>query len=693
MAANNALRITELDFDSIKRNLKTFLSERSGFDSFNFEGSNWSILLDILAYNTHMQGYYINAVANEMFLDSAQLRDSVLSHAKLMNYTPTSKRAATAFIDIDVTPSTGESATQTTLTLNKYTRFISNSDDGKTLMFAVDGSDTTTKANGKFSFSNVQIKQGDVITTQNIFNRSTNPQRRFNIPSANVDTSTLSVIVQKSLTNTTTEVYTEADDITEVTADSTVYYLEENPESNGSYSIIFGDNYLGKQPANGAVVIMTYIDTLGVLGNGVESFTLVDDIDGFSSNVIVNTVAASASGSNKESVESIKFRAPIHYTTQNRAVTTKDYENLLLKDYPNIQAISVWGGQDNDPPVYGKVFISMLPRDGYYITEIEKQRIITEIITNRSMITATPEIVDPEILYLVLNVAVRYDPSLTNLTSDQLEALVRSTILDYKDTQLVDFNDSFRSSVLLRNIDDIDPSIRASELTVYVQKRVELAANTSANYTVDFGVKLKPGGVFDRIETYPDLVVMDVNGVNRNIKIEENANTLTGITSITVRSGGNGYVRNPTITISGDGIGATANATIVNGSVDSINIIETGTGYTQASVVISGGGGSGATAIARLQADRASLYSYYFGNYGKKVVVNSAIGTIFYDLGRVNLRSLTPISVTENAQYAQNILAINAIPASSIITSNRNRIVSIDENDSSAIQITMIAER
>lgn len=691
-SSNNALRITELDFDSIKDNLKTFLRGRSGFSDFNFEGSNWSLLLDALAYNTHYMGYYVNAVANEMFLDTAQLRDSVLSHAKLLGYIPTSKRASTGYVSVRVTPAPTEDLSKSVLTLDRYKRLVSDTDDGKAIIFVTNEASTAIKSNGSFLFSNVEIKQGDVVTTQSIFNQATNPDRRFNIPTANVDTSTLIVRVQRSLVNTSSEIYTEADDITEVTGNSAVYYLEENPESNGSYSIIFGDNYLGKKPANGSVIIMTYLDTLGPSADYIDNFTMLDQIDGYSANISITAIAETSGGSLKEPIDTIKYRAPRHYTVQNRAVTTKDYNSLITKDYPNVQAVSVWGGQENDPPVYGKIFISIMPRNGYYLTVEEKQRIINEIISTRSIVTVTPEIIDPEILYLVLNVTVRYDPSATIYSESELKALIRSEILTYKDEELIDFSDSFRSSVLMKRIDNVDPSIKASELSLYVQKRVELIANVSTNYTVDFGVPLKPGGVFDRISTTPFVVLQDIQGVSRECRIEESANTLTGITSVSVRYGGSGYKTNPTVLIAGDGVGATANASIVNGSVSKINIINTGSGYTQASVEITGGGGSGATATARLQADRATLYSYYFASSGRKVVVNENIGQIRYDLGQITLNRFTPLSVLENDTYNPDTIAINAIPNSMIVRSTRNQIVTIDEDDASSIQITMIAE-
>jgi hypothetical protein len=689
--SNNALRVTELDFDSIKDNLKTFLRERSGFTDFNYEGSNWSLVLDALAYNTHYMGYYVNAVANEMFLDTAQLRDSVLSHAKLMGYTPTSIRGAVAYVNIVVTPEPGEPDTGS-LTLRKYTRLLSDTNDGTSYIFVVNESESASKANGVFTFSNVAIKQGDVVTKTAIFDTNTNDLRRFNIPSANIDTSTLIVQVQRSLTNTSTEYYTIADDITEVDADSPVFYLEENPESNGSYAIVFGDNYLGKQPANGSVVIMTYLDSVGRDANEIDSFAMLDGVGNFSANLRVDTVAASAGGAPKESINKIKFRAPLHYTTQNRAVTETDYETLILKDYPNIQAASVWGGQFNDPPIYGKVFISLLPRDGYYITTQEKQRIVNEIIATRSVVTVTPEIVDPEILYLLLNITVRYNPKLTRRGAKELKEMIREQVLTYKDENLIDFDDVFKPSILLRQIDNLDTAITGSDVKVKVQKRVELDANTTSTYTVDFGVSLAPGNIFNRITTHPAIYFDDREAIRREAYIEENANTLTGISTIKVTSGGRSYKTNPTVVISGDGLGATANATIVNGAVSKVTLITTGSGYSQANVDFSGGKGTGAAAVARLQMDRASLYSYYYSGSGRKIVLDDDVGYINYKQGLVVLQNITPMGVIENNVFNENYISVSAVPESSVVSSNRNRILSIDDNDSAAIQITLIPE-
>jgi hypothetical protein len=437
---------------------------------------------------------------------------------------------------------------------------------------------------------------------------------------------------------------------------------------------------------------MTYLETLGVNGNAVGDFFLLDDINGYSSNVSIETVSASAGGSAKEALETVRFRAPLYYTTQNRSVTTKDFESLIPRDYPNIQSISVWGGQDNDPPIYGKVFLSILPRDGYYLTREEKERIVDNIIRQRSVVTVTPEIVDPEMLYIKLNLIVRFDSKLTTLTRTELKELIRTSIIDYKDRELSTFSGVFRSSALLREIDNVDPSIRSSEMEVRVQKRLVVTANTTQNYVVDFGIPLTPGGIFDRIETYPATVITDTEEINRECFFEEQANTLTGITSVTMRSGGSRYKTAPTVTITGDGLGAEATSKIVNGSVKSVTVTNPGTGYTQASVSFSGGKGDGASAIATSQANRATLYSFYYGLNGQKTIVSTDAGSILYDTGKVYLNQFAPITLLENDYYAEDELSIVAYPKSTVIRSVRNQIVTIDEDDASSIVIDMIEE-
>lgn len=691
--SNTSLRVAELDFFSIKSNLKDYLRGQDRFSDFDFDGAGLDAILELLAYNTHYMGIYLNMVSQEMFLDTAQNRDSILSHAKLTNYVPTSKLASTAVVNVYVTPSQSESQNTQAITLQKYTKLLADNDDGEAYSFIVMQSKSATKSNGRFVFANVVIQQGEVITNQFVHNDTSNPQRVYNIPTANVDTTTIQVIVQESTTNTTHDVYTQAEDVTEITANSTVFFVEESPESNGTFSIYLGDGYLGKKPRDGNILIVTYLDTLGKQANKSKRFTCLEPIDGFSDNISIATVGASAGGASKESIETIRFRAPLFYTVQNRCVTKNDYEALLLKDYPNIEAISVWGGEDNDPVVYGRVYISLKPKEGFWITTEEKERIKTEVIAGRSVVAITPEIVDPEYLYLIFQVNVNYDPLLTNFDADQLKSLIRETILDYRDTELNNFRGSFRPSLLARQIDFIDPSIKNCEINFYLQKRFEPLLGTKKTYNLQFRSPLKNGGVFDKMYSYPTFSMYDSSRTLREVKIEEITETLTGVSAIKVTNAGAGYDSVPLVTILGDGVGATAEAHLTNGKVDYVTLLTEGTGYTKATAAFSGGGdGLGASAVVSLDANRATLQAFYVRPTGEKVIVDSNVGKIYYNIGKITLTNFQPIEITENDQYDDTWITLNVRPANTVIQAARNQIITIDENDSSSIQITMVEE-
>ena len=410
MAGANSMRISELDFDSIKENLKNYLKSQSEFSDFDFDGAGMNVLLDILAYNTHYMGYYLNMVGNEAFLDTAQIRSSIISHAKHTNYLPTSMIGASANVNITATPQAGE-PDDTTLTLPKYTKFVSEPLNGVNYIFCTTGAKSATKANGVFTFNNVEIKQGDPITQS--YTGLT--ERKIKIPSANVDTSTITVIVQNSSVDTTILNYTIADDLTEITANSTVFFLEENSDETGSYTLTFGDNIIGKAITQDNIVTIRFLETSGSYANKVNTFSIIGSVGSFGT-VAVNSNAAAAGGAERESIEAIRFHAPIEYATQNRAVTVNDYQQLIAKDYPNIDAVSVWSGDENDPPIYGKTFISLKPKLNYFITEIEKERIKDQIIRKRAVLTVTPEIVNTDYVYLLVNAKVNYNPNLSTLS-------------------------------------------------------------------------------------------------------------------------------------------------------------------------------------------------------------------------------------------------------------------------------------
>lgn len=686
-SSNVAMRISELDFASIKSNLIEFMKNQSEFSDYDFEGSGMSVLMDILAYNTHYMGYYLNMVGNEMFLDTAQLRPSIVSHAKQIDYVPGSATGAKATINLKITPSGSEDNVATTLTLPKYSTFTSLPYQGEVYTFSTTEARTTTKANGSFVFSNVSITQGEPLST--VYTVSEN-RSEFTIPSANVDTDTIDVFVQQSSTNSATEIFTMADDITEVLGNSAVYFLTER---DNEYSIQFGDNVIGKSLSNGNIITINYLDTSGAKANKVNAWASLANIGGYSGNVIVQSVSAAAGGGDRETVEEIRYRAPKAYTAQNRAVTVGDYEALLLKDYPFIDTISVWSGDENDPPVYGKVFVSIKPKAGYEITQTEKLRIVNEIIATRSVLTVFPEIIDPDYTFILVNATVNYNPSLTNATEAEITQLVRQSIIDYKNSELVKFGSTFRLSKLQQAIDNAHGSILGSSVKIQVQKRIPITLSSIRNYTAKFTLPLYKGVIDDKFFSFPEMTVLDNEGISRRVFIEDTPNSLTGIDSIEIIDGGEGYESPPQVVITGDGSGATATARIVNGKVASISIDNRGTEYTVATVSFISDSGRRASAKVNLEARNGILRTYYYKTNGEKIIVNNDAGSIDYVSGEVRLINLRTSEVVVNNRYPVNILTLNGTSFDDIIVPLRNRILDIDENDQASINIKLVPEK
>lgn len=685
MATSNTIfRIAELDFDAIKTNLKDYLRSQNQFSDYDFEGSGMNILLDVLAYNTHYMSYYLNMVANEMFIDSAQLDNSVASHAKKLNYIPTSRLAAEATVNVTITPPNGN--TMGSVLLPKYTAFQSEAIDGINYTFTTDQAYIATKnvSSNTFTFPNVTLKQGEHLTST-FTATPTNLSQPFLIPSANVDTSTLLVTVQASALDTTANTYTQSKDLTEVSANSKVYFLQ--PDIGGQFSIYFGDNVLGKGLSNGNIIIADYLVTEGDASNKANVFTVMSPIGGFS-NISTTTVSSAAGGSLAETLEEVKFRAPIAYTAQNRAVTVNDYTTLLLKDYPNIDQISVWSGEDNDPIVYGKVFISLKPKAGYTLTTSERLRIKNEIIANRSVLTITPELIDPEYLYVLLNVTVYYEKVKTSYSPLEIQTIVRNAIISYSNSELGKFNLPFMFSRLQAAIDSADPSIQNSEMTVNLQKRFVPQVNSSVNYSVTFDTPLHRGSLTDGLYSYPAFKIRDSNDVIRSAYIDEVFLSYTGVEKINVLNPGSGYTY-AGIEITGDGSGAKAEATIVNGRIESITITDRGSGYTRATAVIIGDG-SQATIEAILSAKTGTLETYYYKENGEKIILNSSAGTVNYETGKITLDNFLPIDIVSNPDYSPGIFTLNIKPDNQRIEPLRNRIVTLDTNDNLAIQITVV---
>ena len=680
------LRISELDFDTIKTNLKTFLNQQSEFTDYDFDGAGLNILLDILAYNTHYNAYYLNMVANEAFLDTSLLRDSAVSHAKTLNYVPHSTRAPVAIIDFSVESNT---TTAATMTISDGFSFLSNQIDSKSYNFVVLDDVTVTKANSKFVFENLEIYEGQLVTYNFTHNSATNPKQVFTLPDNNIDTTTLKVTVAPSVGNTSTSVYNKVTDILNVAGTSEVFFLQE--ERSGKYQIYFGNDVVGKSLPDGASVSTTYLLNNGTAANKANNFvataTLTDSLGNSQTNFTITPVSAAAGGADRESVDDIKFSAAAQFSTQNRLVTFKDYESYILNNYPNLDSVSIWGGEDNVPRVYGKVFVSLKPTANYYISEAEKQRIIDEIISPKAIVAVQTEILDPEFLYLIVESDVQYDAKKTNSSETAIKQSIRNAVLTYRDRELNKFDTRFILSKMQDDIDDTDlNAILGSETIVRVQKRFKPTIASSQAYTINFNVPLHRGTISNKLVS-SEFGVNDSNGVTRTVTFEEIPQSYSGITSISISNPGTGYTTAPTVTITGDGTGATATATIVNGSIQSIEVTNRGIDYSRAIITITGGGGYGATATAVIDARTGVLRTIYYDTNAERQIVDSTAGTIDYDTGIVTINDINIRSINTDDE----LIRLSIESEKGIIQSVRNTILTIDEDDPTSIVTTLEA--
>ena len=469
------LNISQLNFDAIKANLKRFLSNQSQFKDYDFEGSGMAVLLDLLAYNTHYLSYNANILANEMFIDTADLRNSIVSLAKALGYTPNSPTAAYADINLVVNNATG-----TSLTMDTGTRFTT-SVDGTSYSFVTIDDHTITPVDGVYTFSNIKIYEGTYITFS-YTNNSSDIDQRFIIPSANADLSTLKVTVQNSAGDTTVNTYTKATSITQLDSTSKVYFLQE--AEDGKFEIYFGDGVIGRALDDGNIIILKYVVTNKTAANGASSFSLSGNIGGFS-DVSITVNSNAANGAEAQSNESIKFNAPKSYAAQDRAVTIEDYKSKVRELYANTKSVSAWGGEDAETPFYGRVYISINPTSGSTLTDTTKNSIVTEL-KKYSVASVTPVIVDPETTSLLLTSTVRYNEKATTKTAETLKTDVTNALTNYNDNTLNQFDSIFRYSKVLELIDDADSSILSNITTLRIRKPFTPTLGSSTNYTVYF---------------------------------------------------------------------------------------------------------------------------------------------------------------------------------------------------------------
>ena len=477
MATNNKrIRVGELDFDGIKDNLKDYLKSQDQFKDYNFEGSGLSILLDVLAYNTHYNALYTNLAVNEMFLDSASKRESVVSIAKMLGYLPRSAKCAKATLNIRVVP-TGANPLAF-VTLDALAPFATSINQ-QSYLFYTRESYSSALVNGAYTFNNVVITEGQPLEYRYTYDDTL----RFIIPNKDVDIDTLSVRVQESSTGAFTT-YNYSNQITSVDKNTRAFFLKE--VEDGKYEVYFGDGIIGYKPSAGNVVLINYFKSSKEVANGASVFNLQAAIANIGT-VTITTTTAATGGASPESIDSIKKNAPVNYSAQNRAVTAEDYKVILPQLYSNVDTISVWGGEENDPPTYGKVFICVKPTTGETLTPETKEKIKTEVLKSKNVVSIIPELVDPEYLRILITSTIYYNPIITNLSGTTIETLARQAIVTFNQKELNKFDSVMRYSRLSNVIDSSADGIVNSNTIIRLRKSIVPVFNRVQSYQINIG--------------------------------------------------------------------------------------------------------------------------------------------------------------------------------------------------------------
>lgn len=549
--ANTTVNLVGLDFDELKNSLKSYLTTQNRFQDINFEGSNINVLLDVLAYNTYLNTFYTNMIASEMFLDTAQRRDSVISHAKSLNYLPRSFRSAKAYVNITITPST----TANTVVLAKGTNF-STRVGANTFVFTVPETRIITSTNNTFIAANTAIYEGQFLTDTYVMDYTVENQR-FLISSEVVDTDSISVLVYENGNQTPIE-YMPSTSLFGLTSTSQVFFIQA--AASERYEILFGDGALGRKPQNGAVIIVNYRTSSGELANSARNFTIGSSIDGHS-NVVVTTVTAASGGTTSESTSSIRFNAPRFFQTQERAVTAQDYKTLLLARFPEITSVSVYGGEDDIPPRYGKVLIAVDVANADGVAEYQKNE-YTNYVRDRCSLSIDPIIVTPQFMYVDVTAKIRYDANATRLSQTDIQTLVTNAIINFNNDQLDDFAVTMRTSKLNAAVDAADASILSNDLYIRPYITVVPIPGSSYRSTIAFGNAIRQQADVGRYPKYVD-----------EQSVVTSTFTYQGIGGVSIEDNGNGALQ------------------IVRATPNSYTVIKTGVGtvnYNTGEISITG---------------------------------------------------------------------------------------------------------
>tara|TARA_Y100000310_G_scaffold133176_2_gene132103 strand:- start:969 stop:2804 length:1836 start_codon:yes stop_codon:yes gene_type:complete len=481
---NSNLTINNLDFDTIKSSLKSHLAGQTAFADYNFEGAGINILLDVLAYNTHYEAYYNNMIANEMFLDSAVHRDNIVSIAKHLGYSPSSVRGSEATVNITLGNTTGISAGDYFAIGGAF----SATKDGTSYTFVnTNTSLIDNQAANGYHINDLVIKEGKFESYTFVKNTKQTDQK-FIIPEKNVDTSTLTVRVQQSVTDDSGygDSWVLNSNFNEITSTSKVYFVQEVRDNK--FEVYFGDGVVGKALDDGNLVILNYVVSTGEVSNNIgqtdstsnRSFTY-----GAGNTVVVSSAAAG--GADRESIDSIRTYAPLSYQTQNRAVTVDDYKSILINDYPDIESISVWGGEENSPPEYGRVMIAFKPSSGTFVSQQTKDSVVNALIERKNIVGIQAQVVDPKYVYIRVNSEVNFNSDALSTSMESLKLRVKNAILNFGDTSLEKFEKGLRYSKLIKEIDDVDDSILSNETKISMEYRLYPVTDpVKASYNIDF---------------------------------------------------------------------------------------------------------------------------------------------------------------------------------------------------------------
>jgi len=483
----------QLDFDSIKASLKTWFSTQAAFADYNFDGSTLSVLLDVLAYNTHLNALQANLALNESFIDTAQLRGSVVSIAKALNYIPRSRNSAYIEMDIQFNSVPGGTAA---LVLPKYTS-ITSSIDGITYTFYTLDEYEANEANG-YKISNAEFYEGRLVSKRFIVDSDQVEIPIYVIPDKNLYFDSLSVVRKDGLAATENfTVLTRPSSVADFNVSEDIYVIQES--SNGYYELLLGDSIMGNKPQAGSIIDCTYLSSNGLAANGAKVFNGTINIDGYSSTL--TSLGQSVGGSERESIDSIRVNAPRNFAAQNRAVTAYDYKTMIYNAVTNIEAISVWGGEENVPPEYGTVFVSVKPTGAEALTDVEKTQLLVNVLNPRKIATIDVKFADPEIQYIEFITTVTYDPGMTLLTKQQIENLVRQSTITYCEDNLTNFESKLYKSKFLAYVDSIDRSFMNTDTEIRLQRRVMPEYGVAARYDTPFTIPIASVEDYDHVVT------------------------------------------------------------------------------------------------------------------------------------------------------------------------------------------------